>query len=441
MGWINLRVWLFLVLLLSGQSAFCQTPSVEITSYDIKAGLNLGGGELQVAAELGLNKIDTVTEFNLILNSSVKIGAIKSKTSNGSVNLPYKFAGKDTLNITIPPELVLSSKLTVDFYYTLPIGESEGNVIMLDRGSRWYPLILDQIVPFKLTVSVPKGYRAFSAGDLIEEKEMGKQSKFTWESKIPVFKLPIVIVESEFYRKNSLEIDGKNIILYSSSLDKEAQSQIIAEAGNAFNFYSRFIGEYPHNNLTLIEIPGMEGANIASGLLMIGTQPLAGIKQGYSDELLLSVACQWMAAGVFFKYQGKGFLFLQLSLPHYLRLRYVEKSKGILAFNNGLQGGLDAFRKIAGTEKEVAILDVDFPNTKEKATAIYGKGPYVIDLLRKQIGNEKWDKFIRDIYENFCGKILTYDEFVSYLSKYDQDGTAVAKLNKMLSEKGIPEGK
>jgi hypothetical protein len=83
-------------------------------------------------------------------------------------------------------------------------------------------------------------------------------------------------------------------------------------------------------------------------------------------------------------------------------------------------------------------MDVDFPNSKEKARAIYGKGPYVIDKLRRQIGDENWEKFIKDIYKDSKGKIVTFDEFLNYLSKYDRDGTAVAKLKKMVSEKGLP---
>jgi len=441
MGWIKIRIIILVILILSSQIVFGQTPPVEITSYDIKASLNLMRGELQVAAELALNKIDTVTEFNLIFNSNVKIGAIKSKTSVGSIDLPYRFAGKDTLNITVPSPLSASSNLTVDFFYTLSLGESTGNLIMLDRGNRWYPLIMNQIVPFKLTATVPPGYTVFSAGDLVEEKDMRKQSQFVWESKIPVFKLPLIMVESEFYHKSAMDVTGKDIILYSSTLDQETQKKILSEAGNAFKFYSKLIGIYPQSQLTLLEIPGMEGTDIASGILMIGSMSLDGFKQGYYDELLLSVACQWMAAGVFFKFQGKGFWFLQLSLPHYLRLMYLNNYKGMLAFDQGLKEGLEAYKKIAGTENEVSILDVDFPNTKEKATAIYGKGPCVIDLVRKQLGDENWDKFIKDIYKNFLGNILTYNEFVSYLSKYDQSGAAVAKLNKLVSEKGMPEEK
>lgn len=441
MRWINLKIIMLILLVGLNLNVCTQAQPVEIKSYDINASFNPVVGELQVSADLELSKADSLAEFVIMLNSTVKIGVIRAVVGKGSVKLTYNFAGKDSLHLTLPPELIASRTLTLDFKYTIPISEPKENVVMLDRGNRWYPLIMDQIAGFKLTATVPKGYVTYASGDFVEKSESGRQSRYVWESKIPVFKLPLIIAKSDFYRDTTVALDGKNIIFHYTSVDQETKQKLLVETDNAFGYYSGHIGEYPHNNLTLVEIPGMEGTDIASGLLMIGSKSMEGFKQGYYDELLLSIACQWMASGVFFKYQGKGFWFLQLSLPHYLRLMYIKQAHGMMAFTQNLKTGLEAYKGIAGTEKEVSIMDVDLPNTKEKATAIYGKGPYVIDLVQKQIGDENWEKFLRDIYQNFLGKILTYDEFVSYLSKYDKDGTAVANLNKILSEKGIPEEK
>jgi hypothetical protein len=424
---------------LLAQNAFCQTSQVKITSYDIKVSLNLPASELQIAAKLELEKADTVAQFEVILNSDAKIGAIRSETKEGSVNLPYRFVGKDTLRLTVPSERVATRNLTLDFMYTLPMKELKGDVMLIDRGHRWYPLILDQIAKFKLTATVPEGYDVFAPGDFVEKKDLHQHYRFIWESKIPVFKLSLVIAKSNFYKETFRKCDNKEIRYYSStSSDKETMEQILSEACSAFNFYNQSIGEYPHNRLTLVEIPGLGGTNISTAFLMVDSTLVDEFKKGNYDQLLLSVAAQWMAAGVFFKFQGKGFWFLQLSLPHYLRLMYLEKTKGEEAFTKDLQRGLDAYKEIAGSDKEVSIMDVDFPNTKEKARVIYGKGPYVIDKVRRQVGDENWDKFIKDVYNNFKGKILTYDEFINYLSKYDRDGIAVAKLKKMVSEKGLP---
>jgi hypothetical protein len=434
----HLKIIIFTLFLWSGKNAFCQTSPVEITSYDIKASLNLLSGELQVSAGLELEKADTVSEFEIMLNSDAKIGVIRSRMKEGWLAVPYKFVGKDTLRLTVPSELVSIRNLSLDFKYTFPMNDLKGNLIILDRGNRWYPLILDQIARFKLTVTVPKGYDVFTAGDFVEKKDMHESSRFVWESKIPIFKLPLIIAKSGLYTQTAVKCAGKEICLYSSTLDEETRGEIISEACSTFKFFNELIGEYPHHGLTLIEIPGMEGTDIATGLLLIGSTFMDAFQQGQYDNLHLSIACQWIAAGVFFKFLGKGFWFLQLSLPHYLRLMYLEKTKGKDAFTQGLQQGLDAYKEIAGSEKEVSIMDVDFPNSKEKARVIYGKGPYVIDFVRRQIGDENWEKLIKDIYKDYKGKILTYDKFVKYLSRYDQDGVAVAKLNRMLSEKGLP---
>ena len=56
---------------------------------------------------------------------------------------------------------------------------------------------------------------------------------------------------------------------------------------------------------------------------MVGSTYIDQFKKGHYENLHLSIAAQWIAAGVFFKLFGKGFWFLQLSLPHYLRLMYL----------------------------------------------------------------------------------------------------------------------
>jgi len=311
--------------------------------------------------------------------------------------------------------------------------------MIFDRGYRWYPLIPDQIARFKLTASVPNEYIVFSAGDFVGKKKLADHSQFLWESKIPVFKLPLIIARSSFYNETVRKCGGKEIYFYSFSVDKEIKEKILSEACSTLKFYNEFIGEYHHHRLTLIETPEMEGTNIGTALLMIGTTFIDAFKQGQYENLQLSIACQWMAGGVFFEFLGKGFWFLQLSFPHYLRLMYLEKVKGKDAFIKGLNKGLDAYKEFAGTDKDVPIIDVDYLDTKEKGRVIYGKGPYVFDQVRRQIGDENWLKFIRDIYKDFKGRILTCDEFINYLSRYDRDGTCVSKLEKMLSRTGLSE--
>jgi hypothetical protein len=420
-----------------GQNGFCQTSRIEITSFEVTANLDLPDSQLLVRAGLTLHRADTFNTINLILSSNAEIKSVKSKIKGGWIDLSYKFTGKDTLSLTIPPALKLRRDLKIDFEYAFPSGGLKDSLMIFDRGNRWYPFIMDDIFKFKLKAEVPPGYIVFSAGDLIEKKTSPEHSQFTYESKIPVFKLPLVIAKTGVYYETFKKCNGKEVYLYSATIDKVEREKIIFEACATLKFYNDYIGEYPHNRLTLVEIPEMEGTNIATGLLMIGSTFIEAFKQGYYDNLHLSIAAQWTAAGVFFKLFGKGFWFFQLSLPHYLRLIYLEQTKGEDAFITGLNQGLDTYKEFANTDKDIPIIEVDFLNTKEKGAVIYGKGPYILDKVRREIGDENWNKLVRDVYKDFKGKILYYEDFIKYLSRYDRDGKCVSKFEKMLSETGL----
>jgi len=162
------------------------------------------------------------------------------------------------------------------------------------------------------------------------------------------------------------------------------------------------------------------------------------MRTGYFDPLLLTVAQQWMGAGVFAQFRQRGFWFLTISLPHYLRLMYVRHSKGEAAFDEALHEPLKRYQQFAGKENDVPILDVDFPNSREKGLVLYGKGPYVISKLHRQFGDDGWKAFLQDLYKGFLGKILTYDDFMNCVSRHDKNGEGLALMNMLTTQKGLP---
>ncbi|MCK4358154.1 MAG: hypothetical protein KAW92_05320 [Candidatus Cloacimonetes bacterium] len=409
---------------------------IEIEAYDIKVNLDLNN-LLNLNAKLEILKKDSIDKFELLLSSEAKIESIKSKIKNDWIDISYT-RNKDTLVLTIPSEIVSNRELIIEFNYTFPTGEIK-DVLYFDRGHRWYPLIIDQIARFKLTAEVPFEYEVFSVGDLISRKKLNEYSQFIWESKIPVFKLPIIIAKTGYYQKTYKECNSKEIYFYSLIKNKEIIEEILSEACNTMKFFNEHIGEYHHNQLTIIEFPEFQGTNIATSLLIIGSQLFDFFKKGYYENLHFSIACQWIAAGTFNKLFGKGFWFLQISLPHYLRLMYLRQTKEEDAYIKALQKGLVAYKEIANSDKDVPLIDIDFPDSPEKGKIIYGKGPYIIDQVCIQIGEKNWEKLIKDIYKDFKGRIFNYNDFISYLSKYDEDGTCVPKFEKMLSERGIPD--
>ena len=116
---------------------------------------------------------------------------------------------------------------------------------------------------------------------------------------------------------------------------------------------------------------------------------------------------------------------------------YVKESNNADAFIKQLEKPYHAYKEIAGTDNDVPIIDIDRIDTREKALVIYGKGPFVLDLLKREMDEMNWNNFLRELYQNNMGKILTYDNFKTNLAKYDKDGNLILKIDKMMINKGI----
>jgi hypothetical protein len=285
-----------------------------------------------------------------------------------------------------------------------------------------------------LICEVPKSYSVISSGNLLEIKNEGAKSVYVWESLLPVFKLTLIIYNPKIFKKTDNDI----VDFYHLSIDSINALKILDKTRKVVNYFKSTLGAYPYKKLTIIEIPDFSGINTCSGLLMTGTYSLEMIEKGY-DLINLTIAQQWFGAGVFGRFGEKGFFFIALSLPHYLRLMFIREDQGEEVFNKSLMDPLIKYKEFAGKENDIPIIDVDLPNTKEKGLILYAKGPFVLSKIEKDLGRKKWLSFLGDLYQTFRGKILTYDEFKKYLAKYDENGHTLTLLNHLMTGKGISE--
>jgi hypothetical protein len=417
--------------------ALSQGRGINIVSYDIDAKILPRGDAIELTATCGMQKADTTMQTQLLLSSSCKSLTIQAMASGGWTEIRSEFVGKDTLQLRFPKTMRQAGSIAMKFRYTFPINPLGDSLLLLDRGSRWYPLIADQIATMRLRCEVPGDYTVLSAGDLLETKVTGAGRQFVWETTLPIFKLPLVVFKSNTLKRDSLQVLQKKILLYHSPAVDSATASILSESGKLFSFFTDVLGEYPYRSLTLVEVPYFEGVDVSSGLLMVGSPTIRFIQKGYFDPLRLTVAEQWIGAGVIAKFRQPGFWFFTISVPHYLRLMYVRHSEGEAAYKAALQRPLKQYEEFAGKENDVPILDVDFPNSREKGLVLYAKGPLVVGRLEMHFGNEKWKALLRDLYREYLGKILTYDDFRSIVAKHDKSDGGVTLLNELMTQKGI----
>ena len=418
------------ILLFTSSSAHAQ--DFIITSYDINTKFSGKPAAVDVSLTCNFNVNNNLNGMQFIFGSECILRDASYINGGGRTEIPYKFDGKDSLMLTTGGNFLPGNDYSLKFNYSFPAGTFNDTILILDRGHRWYPLIMDQIVPYKLTSEVPNGFSVLSAGDLVETNRGSEKSVFVWESKMPVFKIPLIVINTNAFKKTSNDICD----FFYLGIDSMQADGILNETGKILKYFENNLGAYPHKKLTLCEVKDFPGINTGSGLLTVGFQTLEYMAKGYTDMLILTIAQQWFGAGVFAKYGDKGFSFLNISLPNFLELMYIRSERGDDAYNDQLKNLREEYWKIKDGQYDLPVIDVDFPNTMEKGKILYAKGPLLLSRLEKELGRDNWLSLLKDIYNSFRGKILTYNNFIEFIAKYDDSGRAQKLMNRLMNNKG-----
>ena len=427
---------LFLFLFILGSSYLY--PSFKINSYNINAKLDKTGNQIIVKAEIELQNNNSEDTLTLLFSSNCRIHSIKDKLNENEFDINYFTGGKDTIHILLNEELKKQPKFILEFDYDYPVGED--TVILLDRGYRWYPLIAENIETFSMSIEVPSNYMALTAGEFLKETTDQDEKQYYFESTRTVFKIPLIIAPENYYNVNELDCGTTNIYFYSiASNNYNGLDSVNIDICNLIKYFNKTIGEYPYRRFSLVETSAFQGSNLGSSIITAGSDNIKYYFSGFKEWLNMDVASQWVCAGIFPRLFCKGFWFMSISFPHYLRLMYIKDTKGEDAFKNSLNSLKEKYEKVAGSENEIPVIDIDYPNSKEKGLALYAKGVLVIDKIRNELGGENWIKFLRYFYEEYNGKTITLDTLTDSINKFDRTGACSNHLLKMLSGKGMPE--
>jgi hypothetical protein len=422
-------IFIVLSIYLSFISALnAQSSGVIIHNYKIDALLNESEQTINVDLICTIAATEDLSSLQFLLNSETELLSVSCRSNNEWQKISFSFNGKDSLLLTSDKKFLKDDCTEIKFNYSLHVDALNDTVLLLDRGHRWYPLIVDQIFTYTLKCTIPEKYEVLTSGNLQAVKNINNNSIFNWSCNKPVFKLPLIIYNPETFKKNEL-ISSENIIeFYPLTIDSANTKNILHQADVILSYFSKNIGGYIRDKLTYFEVSDFQGINVGSGLLTAGTQSLEMITKGYKDFLILTIAQQWFGAGVFPDFNRKGFFFFSISLPHYLRLMYVRDSDGEEAFNNSMLGPMKRYEEFAGSSNDIPVIDVDIPNTKEKSIILYAKGPFILSKIESEMGRDNWKSFLADLYQAFCGKIMTYDDFKLYMQKYDTKGQSVNSI-------------
>ncbi len=207
-----------------------------------------------------------------------------------------------------------------------------------------------------------------------------------------------------------------------------------AEIANAFEFLASFLGPPALSQMMVAPIPGAFGQGFP-GLVYLSTMSYlergerpAGVRderlQVFFDEILHSheTAHQWWGNVV--TTNGMQDDWLLESLANYSALLYVEKHKG----SKVMMEILDQYRDRLLHEEDGIRMDAAGPirlgvrlqNSLVPGAwrdVVYGKGSWILHMLRKRMGDAAFLKMLGDICREKRYETLTLREFQQYAAK------------------------
>lgn len=338
----------------------------------------------------------------------------------------------------------------------------DGVYFVTSRGT-WYPRVGTEFAAYDLTFRYPKNLTVVATGAVVDDHIDGDTHITHRKTDAPVrfagFNLgdfQSVSVAPSGYKidvyanrhvEAALETKGSQATLATRPSNPAPRLELIAkDVANAVEFMTEKFGPPPLPYLSITPIPGTFGQGFP-GLVYISTLAYLNSEQRppsmrdragetFFSELIEAheTAHQWwgnmvVAAG----YQDD---WLIESLANYSALLLIEKNKGSQitdALLADYKADLLAKLKSGRTLESAGPISWGFRLQSSIAphawrTVTYEKGTWIMHMLRRRLGDEKFLAFLRELCTRYRFATVSTEQFRDLAAQYTPPGTADASL-------------
>lgn len=358
--------------------------------------------ENEIEFQIRNNNIDKISfDYNpIILIKSVK-------DANGQ-NLKYKRIPKSivakTLNIYITP---ISNKEKINVKYYIPTDEEE---IFFDVNKNWW-LSRMQYYDFataEISITSPAEYMSVSQGLLQKEEIIGSSKKSIWRINHPALWFGFAIAK---YERKETTHKGKKISFFYHKEYETLAKEYLDITKNMVSFLSEKYGEYPFDKLAVCETPTIGGGVANQSLIFVGSKIFKN-RDLFMHVVSHEIGHQWWALLVA-RTQDEGWLtngFAEFSRD--LFLSYFKKDKKLVTESRKRRAEL--YLKVLDTPADIPLKDTTLASSYP---VHYGKGPFVVHMLRYVLGDDSFFKALKNFLKEFSYRVVTINEFKENIEK------------------------
>ena len=393
-------------------------PQLNVTGYVISADLDPALGKLTASADVTFTALEDLTTASFELNNGLAITKLTDKAGNALNS--ERLTSNSTVRITLPGPLAKNSVNTFHFEYSGILTGSDTSPVegikmaavgdpisMLLYPGAWFPmtgLYTDRFTA-AIDVRVPAGYTAVGSGTTTKKTMPDGRTDFSFTWSKPGF--PGTIVAGKFMAA----VGGSgysNIHVYVTDKRKANAAEFAALAGREFEYLTSVFGQPESGRINIVELPeDAVGGGAAWAPEMVA---IAGnrFNMATNPQRLLAnmLAHQWWGAEI--SPATLNDAWITNGMSRYGELMYLEDSAGKNAFQSAIDDS--SAGALAYDTEPLSTLGRLDPYSPQFQSMTLEKGAMVFHMLRWEMGDDTFQKFLRDVLSTYTDKGVRGDD-------------------------------
>lgn len=294
----------------------------------------------------------------------------------------------------------------------------------------WFPQpdLNGQYYTIHSVVKVQKPWIAFAPGDTIRRGEEGNYNVIETKIDKPVQFAVVLAGKYAVYEEKHDDLTVR-VASYAGN-DHLAMTKLANLAWKMIKFYEPWLGPFPFKEFNIIEIDSLGFGQAPPATMFITKEafnPLQGdlnklFSQGVNHRFAHEIAHQYWAHVV--KMGSIEEQWVTEAFAEYSSSLVIKKLKGE-GYYDGMVSTWKANAKDAASAAPIALANrIDDPGNGrqsfiDRTWILYDKGAYLLAVLHKQLGDQKFFTFLRSLQGFFEWKYLTTKDMAVLLQRID----------------------
>jgi len=265
---------------------------------------------------------------------------------------------------------------------------------------------------FTVKVTAPKNVILVAAGREVSRTEQDQTQVVTYAAG-PV--RDFYLAASADYEVTSQQVGETVVNFYAPAAQQSGARSGLAVAVQAIQDYSARYAPYPYTELDIVSTPTLALGIEYPGMIAITSGILEPNSYYLEDTVAHEVGHQW-----FYNLVGNDQLddpWLDESLTQFVTLQYFADEygdQGAAGFRESLTG---RWQSVGKALIPIGMPVADYTDTEYNAI-VYGRGALFFEALKKEIGSDVFDAFLRDYSVTYSWGIATSDGLKALAEKH-----------------------